>query len=549
MAKAKKKKAAARKKRRKLKVNIDPRIRVVLGLICLFIALFAGISLVSYFFTWQADQGFLDLDQSITLPDPGVEVENWAGKAGAIISNLLIYKWFGASSLIFVLLIGLIGFYLLGGRPLPLGRTIKYSLILVIWLSITLAFIFGNTAFLLGGGHGKYLSEWLTALLGDIGTGVLIIVSGLVIIVFLFRVTFEKLQLFRKKNERIREKPVPEDQEEGEDPFTVSEMADEDDIAGTEDQQISVSVDENDQIEVDFNPDVPIPRAEDGDTPGSDFLSPEMTVENTRDKKEETGGKVSPEMLEDYDPTLDLENYTFPGLDLLHDHSKGNTKVSEEELIGNKNRIVETLGNYKITIEKIKATIGPTITLYEIIPAPGIRISKIKNLEDDIALSLSALGIRIIAPIPGRGTIGIEVPNRKPEIVSMFSILNSRKFKESTAELPVALGKTISNETYMLDLAKMPHLLVAGATGQGKSVGLNAIIASLLYKKHPSQIKFVMVDPKKVELTLYSRMINHYLAQMPDSEDSIITDTNQVIYMLNSLSTEMDERYNLLKKA
>jgi len=550
MAKAKKKKPAQRKKRKKLKLQIDPRLRVVMGLICLFIALFALISLVSYFFTWQADQSFLDLDQSSSLIDQDIEVENWAGKAGALISNLLIYKWFGVSSLIFVLLIGLVGFYMLGAKPLPLGRTTKYSLILVVWLSITLAYTFGKSAFLLGGGHGKYISEWLSALLGVIGTGVLIIISGLVILVFLFKVTFEKLQLARKKKERIKDVgESPDDAIEDDGTFTVSELEPVDEDAGMEDQQLSVSVDENDQIEVDFNPDVPFPNGEELVESDNEAVTPEMTVENTTEIKEDTGGKKNPEILDDYDPTLDLENFTFPGLELLHDHSKGNTKVTEEELIGNKNRIVETLGNYKITIEKIKATVGPTITLYEIIPAKGIRISKIKNLEDDIALSLSALGIRIIAPIPGRGTIGIEVPNRKPEIVSMFSILNSKKFKESTAELPIALGKTISNETYILDLAKMPHLLVAGATGQGKSVGLNAIIASLLYKKHPSQIKFVMVDPKKVELTLYSRMVKHYLAQMPEYEDSIITDTNQVIYMLNSLSCEMDERYNLLKKA
>ncbi len=530
---------------------IDKRIRVVLGLIFLFLALFAGISLVSYFFTWQADQSFLDLDQNITLADPSIGVENWAGKAGALISNLLIYKWFGASSLIFVFLIGLMGFFLLGAKPMPLGRTIKYSLILVIWLSISMSFTFGNFAFLLGGGHGKYISEWLTALLGNLGTAILIIISGLVIIVFLFRITADRLKLFSKKSGDYQPKGEKTNfNSDNDGPFKVSDLEPyEEGKRFGDDGHVSITVDENDQIEVDFNPDVPLRPVEEGNETDPEDFSPEMTVENTTEKKEETGNKKTPEMLEDYDPTLDLEHYVFPGLDLLQDHSKGNTKVSEEELIGNKNKIVETLGNYKITIEKIKATIGPTITLYEIIPAPGIRISKIKNLEDDIALSLSALGIRIIAPIPGRGTIGIEVPNRKPEIVSMFSILNSKKFQESTAELPIALGKTISNETYMLDLAKMPHLLVAGATGQGKSVGLNAIIASLLYKKHPSQIKFVMVDPKKVELTLYSRLNKHYLAQLPDAEDAIITDTNQVISVLNSLSLEMDNRYNLLKKA
>jgi len=252
-------------------------------------------------------------------------------------------------------------------------------------------------------------------------------------------------------------------------------------------------------------------------------------------------------LLENYDPTLALSHYKPPPLELLEDHASGNSEVSEEELISNKNRIVETLGNYKIKIDKIKATIGPTVTLYEIVPAPGVRISRIKNLEDDIALSLAALGIRIIAPIPGRGTIGIEVPNRKPEIVSMRSILTSKKFQESRFELAIGLGKTISNETYVVELTKMPHLLMAGATGQGKSVGLNAIIASLLYKKHPAQLKFVMIDPKKVELTLYTHIEKHFLAKLPDVDEPIVNDTQDVIRTLNSLTIEMDSRYNLLK--
>ncbi|MGC8803683.1 MAG: DNA translocase FtsK, partial [Bacteroidales bacterium] len=250
-----------------------------------------------------------------------------------------------------------------------------------------------------------------------------------------------------------------------------------------------------------------------------------------------------------YDPKIDLPRYQYPTIDLLDDHKSGNPEVTQEELIGNKNKIVETLKNYKIEISHIKATIGPTVTLYEIIPAPGIRISKIKSLEDDIALSLAALGIRIIAPIPGKGTIGIEVPNRNPEVVSMRSVISNKRFLESNADLAIVLGKTISNETYVVDLAKMPHLLVAGATGQGKSVGLNAIITSLLYKKHPSEIKFVLIDPKKVELTPYAKLERHFLAKLPNTEEPIITDTQKVIYTLNSLTVEMDTRYELLKKA
>ena len=253
--------------------------------------------------------------------------------------------------------------------------------------------------------------------------------------------------------------------------------------------------------------------------------------------------------LEDYDPTLDLPHYKMPTIDLLEKHDSENSTVTNEELVSNKNKIVETLAHYKIQIDKIKATIGPTVTLYEIVPAPGVRISKIKSLEDDIALSLAALGIRIIAPMPGKGTIGIEVPNQNPEIVSMRSVLSSRKFQDNNFELPVAMGKTISNETYVFDLAKMPHLLLAGATGQGKSVGLNCIITSLLYKKHPSQLKFVLIDPKRVELTAYTSLEKHYLAKIPDAEEVIITDTKKVIYTLNSLTIEMDQRYQLLEKA
>ncbi|MGY8925783.1 MAG: DNA translocase FtsK, partial [Flavobacteriales bacterium] len=251
----------------------------------------------------------------------------------------------------------------------------------------------------------------------------------------------------------------------------------------------------------------------------------------------------------DYDPTLDLSSYKLPPIELLKDYGVSKGSVTQEELEENKNKIVTTLRNYKIEIAKIKATVGPTVTLYEIVPAPGVRISKIKNLEDDIALSLAALGIRIIAPIPGKGTIGIEVPNSKPEMVSMRSLIASKKFQELDAELPIVMGKTITNETFTFDLAKMPHLLVAGATGQGKSVGLNAILVSLLYKKHPSQVKFVLVDPKKVELTLYNRIERHYLAKLPDTEEAIITDTSKVVNTLNSLCIEMDQRYELLKDA
>jgi DNA segregation ATPase FtsK/SpoIIIE, S-DNA-T family len=525
----KKKKPVIEKKRKPM----HGRIKIVLGLFFLFIALFAGISFISYLFSWKADQAFLDTELTTNLVNPEIQVDNLAGKAGAVISNLFIYKWFGISSLFLVLLFLLYGSALLGSRLLPIMRTTKYCLLAMIWVSVMLGFVLPNHLFQFGGGHGISIAEFLNSLMGAAGTLAVIVVSGLAYLVLLFRLTPDNL----KRTEVIRHiTPVPEEnQNVEEDEFIITDKNREDSIIQEiQDKNISKQIDDLDIVHVDFDPD-------------QTMTDPEMVLTNPVLPSIDKGGSIAP--MGDYDPTLELSGYQFPGFDLLRDHSIGHPKVSDDELISNKNKIVETLGNYKIKIEKIKATIGPTITLYEIIPAPGVRISKIKNLEDDIALSLSALGIRIIAPIPGRGTIGIEVPNRKPETVSMQTVLASKKFLDNDYDLPVALGKTISNETFAFDLAKMPHLLVAGATGQGKSVGINAIITSLLYRKHPSQLKFVMIDPKKVELTLYSKLEKHYLAKLPDFEEPIITDTQHVILVLQSLSAEMDNRYNLLKKA
>jgi S-DNA-T family DNA segregation ATPase FtsK/SpoIIIE len=402
-----------------------------------------------------------------------------------------------------------------------------------------------------GGGHGYFLSEWFSSILGKVGTIFLLSILVLAFALFSFDSTLEKiLSLIKKGETSAGEDTWVTDQDE----ITPNEGEDE----GEMDDEADVSkTDESLQFKTrgtEFG-DSGIGEDETGtDETGTDEtgkIQDDNEIEMTVEKKQ-NGEMVDSNTtleLEDFDPTLDLSNYRLPSIELLEEYKSGDTTVSEEELISNKNRIVETLGNYKIQIDKIKATIGPTVTLYEIVPAPGVRISKIKNLEDDIALSLSALGIRIIAPIPGRGTIGIEVPNRRPEIVSMRSIIASKKFQESKFELAIGLGKTISNETYVVELTKMPHLLIAGATGQGKSVGLNAIIASLLYKKHPAQLKFVMIDPKKVELTLYNHIEKHYLAKLPDSEEPIINDTQEVIRTLNSLTIEMDNRYNLLKSA
>jgi len=534
----KKKKKAVEKVRK----SVPGQIKLLFGLFFIFLALFAGISFISYFFTWRADQSFLDTELASNLVNPDIRVDNLTGKAGAIISNLFIYKWFGVSSLILAALFLLYGLALFGVRIIPLARTSKYGLISMIWFSVMLGFALPKEAFQFGGGHGISIAEWLTALMGSAGTLAVIIVTGLALVVLLFKLTPDHLK--RAEVTRfVAPLPVPgADPEFTENPagiddeeFIVTDKSQEESlIQDLQDKNISKQIDDLDLVHVDFDPDQEIP-------------DPMMTINDTAGITE--AKLTMPVPMEDYDPTLELSGYKFPGFDLLRDHSIGHPKVTDEELISNKNKIVETLANYKIKIEKIKATIGPTITLYEIIPAPGVRISKIKNLEDDIALSLSALGIRIIAPIPGRGTIGIEVPNRKPETVSMQTVLASKKFLENDFDLPVALGKTISNETFAFDLAKMPHLLVAGATGQGKSVGINAIITSLLYRKHPSQLKFVMIDPKKVELTLYSKLEKHYLAKLPDFEEPIITDTQHVILVLQSLSAEMDNRYNLLKKA
>jgi S-DNA-T family DNA segregation ATPase FtsK/SpoIIIE len=520
---------------------LDGRIKIVVGLALLFLGLFATLSFASYLFSWKADQSFLDTELSTNLADPGIHVENLAGKAGAVMGDLFIGQWFGISSVLLAGLFILYGMALIGIRVKYLWRSTKYGLISMIWLSVMLGFAMPGTDFQYGGGHGESIAEWLAALIGSTGTLAVIVVAGLAVLVLFFRLTPDHL---RSKvpgslpqnvtNNTGENEHLPSAGADPMDEMFVTDPTDVDMLIGEiREKNISRKIDENDNIEIDFDPDRTIP-------------DPQMDVSETP-PEEETRASRPP--MGDFDPTLELSGFQFPGFDLLRDHSIGHPKVSEEELLSNKNKIVETLGNYKIKIEKIKATIGPTITLYEIIPAPGVRISKIKNLEDDIALSLAALGIRIIAPIPGRGTIGIEVPNRKPETVSMQTVLASKKFLENDFELPIALGKTISNETYAFDLAKMPHLLVAGATGQGKSVGINAIITSLLYRKHPSQLKFVMIDPKKVELTLYSKLEKHYLAKLPDFEEPIITDTQHVILVLKSISTEMDNRYNLLKKA
>lgn len=555
----------------------DERVRFTAGVFMLFLAIYLTIAFISYLFTWQTDQSF---EWQNIFSGSGTRVENWTGKIGASFSVQFMNHWFGISSFSIPFIIGLLGLRLLKVRPLPFRKTTFKLLIGTVLLSLVLGFITRTTGgFLgsgLGGAHGLFVSDWISALIGKVGTAFLLL---LFCITYTIYVQPESIHWFNRligeiilllKPKKVEEVEVEANTTTIKKTIVVNENGqiiekqdnnNEEEIIPSPIENTNLQVKNSQIIEEvdDFEDEVEIEVLEDEVEEGvkpihqiQAVIAPEgdgdveLTIESIQEAVANSSAIENQEL---YDPTLELSTYQRPPIELLEEYKNQTSPVSNEELIENKNKIVETLANYKIQIDKIKATIGPTVTLYEIVPAPGIRISKIKNLEDDIALSLAALGIRIIAPIPGRGTIGIEVPNQKPEIVSMYSILKSAKFQESKFELLIALGKNISNETFILDLTKLPHLLVAGATGQGKSVGLNAIIASLLYKKHPSQLKFVLIDPKKVELTLYSRLERHFLAKLPDSEEAIITDTQKVIYTLNSLCIEMDQRYDLLKQA
>ena len=546
------------------------QFKYTLGLFLIIISGYMAVAFVSYIFSGGVDQSKLDLPWRDFLFDPSVKVKNIAGKGGAFLSEKFINQGFGFPSVFFILMFFVGALNLFGYKKIKFFKVMVFSVVWMLWASISLGLALTDVAdnqFLnVGGMYGFILSSLVSSILGTIGAWLIL----LFVLFILLIVTFSQFlpwvtRLLAKKE---KEPVIAEQLSDEQSPELTLETAP---LLDTEVVSISKVINEDDKIEAIFNPDSP-DDDDDDDFEIENTLSQkdvEMSIEDmifSNEPRTEKPKLKEPELqvtkiveeevddhgvpvMEDYDPTLDLSSYKYPTPDLLDDHVSGNAEVSNEELISNKNKIVETLRHYKIEITKIRATIGPTITLYEIVPAPGIRIAKIKNLEDDIALSLSALGIRIIAPIPGRGTIGIEVPNQKPEIVSMRSIIGSKKFQETNFELPIALGKTISNETFMVDLTKMPHILVAGATGQGKSVGLNAIITSLLYKKHPSQLKFVLIDPKKVELNLYSSLEKHFLAKMPDEEDTIITDIQKVKNTLNSVNIEMDSRYDLLKKA
>jgi S-DNA-T family DNA segregation ATPase FtsK/SpoIIIE len=535
------------KKNKKNKSLNDERLKIIIGIFTLFLAAFLTLAFISYFFTWKVDQSF---QYSKVISGIDINVENWSGKAGAHFANLFINKWFGIASFTFPFLLIVIGLRFFNIKLFSIRKTLKLSIFGTIILSVLLGYLFGNlNGYLgsgLGGGHGYFIALWLNSFLGKVGTAFLLTLA--IITFFIF--SSKKSVLWSKKlfaellNKEYKASENIDNQDKHAENAAKAEAEDtEPEITEEEiDEQLSFTTRRIKKEEI-------TKTQTNSETTSAQDKDIEITIEE-KHGEDKLNGKVKNYQIENYDPTLELSSYKLPPLSLLEKHGdESNGEIDKKEIIANKNRIVETLANYKIQIDKIKATVGPTVTLYEIIPAPGVRISKIKNLEDDIALSLAALGIRIIAPIPGRGTIGIEVPNQNPEIVSMRSIISSKAFSESKYELAIGLGKTISNDTYVVDLAKMPHLLVAGATGQGKSVGLNAIITSLLYKKHPAQLKFVMIDPKKVELTLYTKIEKHFLAKLPDSEEPIITETQKVVNTLNSLCIEMDHRYDLLKAA
>lgn len=536
---------------RKFNFKFTRQQQVLFGSFLMFLGIAVILSFVSYFFTWQADQS------DIGNADRSIESSNWLSKFGANVGHFLIYDGFGVAAFIPAFLVILTGWYFFMSRnKKPLFRYWFWGLLLTMWFSIFFGF-FGGRLSLLGGINGYEMNSFLRDYIGTIGTS---LVLGFILIFYLvarLKISPEQVAtLFKSSKEQVKEE-IKSAQEIDRKFVKAGQQKREDDkkepaavmapkIDPEEDNTIlqpaiedATDVDEDDQDEPEITKLPPIP----GEVA--------MEIEQTTEEEEiETKSEKLVKDFGQFDPRLELSNYRFPSIDLLEDHTSGaGITIDQEELEENKNRIVETLNNYKIGIASIKATVGPTVTLYEIVPDAGIRISKIKNLEDDIALSLSALGIRIIAPIPGRGTIGIEVPNKNAKVVSMRSVIASAKFQNAEMELPIAFGKTISNETFVADLAKMPHLLMAGATGQGKSVGLNAILTSLLYKKHPAEVKFVLVDPKKVELTLFNKIERHYLAKLPDTEEAIITDTTKVVHTLNSLCIEMDDRYDLLKDA
>ncbi len=541
--KEKKSKGSKSKYRFNLDFFKDPRFHLALGFFLLIISFFLLTAFVSYLFTGKADQSVVEGLGDATMLESGGDTDNWLGLYGAITSHYFIFRWFGISAFFIPPLLFLLGFRLVFKRELlSFFSAFTFSLFAGLWLCLLMGYlthsISGATEVsFLSGGLGYELAYITDNLLGW-GTFLFLVLSLFIFIIYFFNVT--SINAFQVKDP----KPIGNDAlmplDNADSPPSYS---DERDIWPAEPEPFLVVKPPEEPIALpEIKLDIEPPKVE------KKKEEPVFTIEEPRAETDAIAeGLVESQGF--YDPTLDLSSYKFPPLELLNEYEVGKVQVTQEELNQNKDKILATLTNFKIGIQSIKATIGPTVTLYEIVPDAGIKISRIKNLEDDIALSLSALGIRIIAPIPGKGTIGIEVPNKNREMVSIRSVLATERFQKSDKDLPIAIGKTISNELLVIDLAKMPHLLVAGATGQGKSVGLNVILTSLLYKLHPSQLKFVLVDPKKVEMSLFSKIERHYLAKLPNSEEAIITDTKKVVHTLNSLCIEMENRYEIMKDA
>ena len=524
---------------------LNKKNHFVVGGILLLFSFFLVIAFSSFFINWKADNSLV-LDASFSDIITNDEIKNSLGGLGAYLSHTLIYRFFGISAYLIFTFTFLLSLRIFGFKRFSVLNNLFHTLLALIYIPVFIFHFYENA--LLAGGLGIYTQDFCLKALGDIGTSLLLITFLFIYlpltldikakdIMFYIKSTIEKIKSFKKaapiinqnkteeSNNEIIEKNIEDLNSEAKTEEPITTIPIDTSSVTTEKEENTSNIEDQDNIAIEIN---------------STENEEKLSEEEIKKKLNELG---------DFDPTLELSSYKMPTIDLLKDYGGSEIKINKDDLEDKKNRIIETLGHYKIGIASISATVGPTITLYEIVPEAGVRISKIKNLEDDIALSLSAEGIRIIAPIPGKGTIGIEVPNKTKNIVSMLEVLSSEKFQNSDMALPIAFGKTISNETYVVDLAKMPHLLMAGATGQGKSVGLNAVLASLLYKKHPSQVKFVLIDPKKVELTLFNKIERHYLAKLPDQEDAIITDTKKVVNTVNSLCIEMDERYELCKTA
>ena len=543
----------------------------VIGLISVIFAVYLLLAFTSFFFTGAADQSILDHQQPGELMQTANNVKNYAGARGAQVSKYLINECFGVAAYFIVLFLAVLGMKMMKAYQFRIWKWFMSCTVMMVWFSIALGYLFEGTftnSFVYPGGlHGYNVSRWIASQVGPTGLGLILLVTAILFFVYLTRETMKVVrkalhpEFKRNKTEEPgKVEPEPAPTEETIEEEILPEPANPKEYTDTKPVEVDFDLPETTQKEEEPTPDdfpFPEPQVEEQiPTPAQPKtettavgMPEEVTPFIIGDEHTEDDEAYKGPALEPYNPRLDLENYKFPHLNLLDHYDETDNNIDMDEQNANKDRIIEVLRSFDIEISSIKASVGPTVTLYEITPAQGIRIAKIRNLEDDIALSIAALGIRIIAPIPGKGTIGIEVPNAKPRIVPMQAILNSKKFQETTMDLPIALGKTITNEVYMVDLAKAPHMLIAGATGQGKSVGLNAIVTSLLYKKHPAELKFVIVDPKKVEFSVYAPIEKHFLAKLPDGDDAIITDVTKVVQTLNSLCVEMDTRYDLLKKA